>query len=774
MSANNEVVQEHLWERIADAVAELGGRATRHEVWEHLKKNIPDINFSTVTAQLNSLSVNSPGRTSYHPGKHPRRTDSGNRYDRLFKVGRGTGTYYVPYNPSEHGVWEIYADPSASSTNKTSIRQIGEIAFTAQSAIEYLESRYPPSDSGTSHISAFRNSRGRELAFDPGKDPLRKTVLQVFVDASPDGFQLDEITEYPADKARNHHLAAHAPSLAVGNRAFAVRIDSLDALRRLADWYDAKTPDQNTPTQYIEESTMPKPTTMPQPTNKILFGPPGTGKTYRTIDEALRILDPEFLNANSDAGKRALLKQRFEELKKEGRVRFVTFHQSFSYEDFVEGIRASTDEVSKQLTYKIESGIFKEICEAAGRRTIGDLPASFDVQGRRIWKISLGEASSEGHVFDECMEKKIALLGFGHGVDLSGVTSREDINERLTKVLGAERVEKGDVIQLETFLLKVKKGDLLVATQGNHRFRAIGEVVGDYEFLDREDDGHYVQARRVRWIQYQPSRPHIELMDKNFMQRTIYELRPGSINLEKLRSLIASKASESTDAKPHVLIIDEINRGSVSRIFGELITLIEPSKRLGADEALSVTLPYSKDDFFVPSNVHLIGTMNTADRSLATIDIALRRRFEFEELLPDPEQLKDVRIEGIPLNVLLSTINRRIEVLLGRDFMIGHAYFMPVKAQPTMEALAEVFRRKVIPLLQEYFFEDWTKIAQVLNDHRPAKPKELRFLRESEGDVLELFGEGIDLPGVSRRWTINPNAFEQPEAYQWIIGPREG
>ena len=171
--------------------------------------------------------------------------------------------------------------------------------------------------------------------------------------------------------------------------------------------------------------------------------------------------------------------------------------------------------------------------------------------------------------------------------------------------------------------------------------------------------------------------------------------------------------SKDKQAKPYVLIIDEINRGNVSQIFGELITLIEDDKRLGKDEALEVTLPYSKTPFGVPSNVYIIGTMNTADRSVEALDTALRRRFSFVEMPPQYEGLSqlEVEIEGFTLKRILQTINNRIEVLLNKDNLIGHSYFLSVKDAGDLKA---VFQNKIMPLLQEYFFGDYGKIGMVL------------------------------------------------------------
>ena len=203
----------------------------------------------------------------------------------------------------------------------------------------------------------------------------------------------------------------------------------------------------------------------------------------------------------------------------------------------------------------------------------------------------------------------------------------------------------------------------------------------------------------------------------------------------------------------YAIFIDEINRGNISKIFGELITLIEPSKRLGADDEIMVELPYSKEKFGVPSNLYIIGTMNTADRSIALMDTALRRRFEFVEMMPEYDTLNETIIEGINVGEMLKTINERIEYLYDRDHTIGHAYFINVS---DLKTLANVFKNKILPLLQEYFYDDWEKIRLVLGDSQ--------FIKEKK-PANALFKSGTDYINDKILYEIDKEAFYDKQNY---------
>lgn len=645
--------------------------------------------------------------------------------------------------------------------------------LTTEQAYEFLlvSERFKPTKSPTDKMAGFESEAGLQLAL-----VLENKAPTIFLSDGPwrdlVSEKLTKITLYDKSKPRNSNLAANASTLAEGNVAVSVQVPTEAALIVLCEAYDA--PEFLDIPNALLESNLSMTTI---PLNQILYGPPGTGKTYRTIDEAVKILDGDFFRTHVD--NRAVLKGRFDELTNDGHIRFVTFHQSFSYEDFVEGLRANNDGDGR-LRYEVVDGVFKALCDSAAARVTKQAEGPIDLSGRRIWKMSLGNTNGrDAYIYDECIDQGYALLGYGGDVDFSGCKTRDDVLQRFREKDPAVKDGDYEVTAVSTFLLRVKVGDLLVVTDGLTKFRAIGQVTGDYSCVIRSEGDGYGQRRQMKWLRvYSPSLAHEQLMNNQFSQATIYEVRPHAINMAKLGDLLGSEGSAQPGnarngvdvagvGTPKVLIIDEINRGNISRIFGELITLIEASKRSGRPEALEATLPYSKKPFSVPENLYLIGTMNTTDRSLAGLDIALRRRFSFIELPPQPELLKGVSVGGVDLQEMLETINERIEILLDRDHRLGHAYFMSLTSSSEFSALAGIFRQQILPLLQEYFFEDWARISWVLNDHRKTN-KEHRFIDRPQNKVSELFGNVGDARLQDNRWLINEKAFKLPESYQGI------
>ena len=633
--------------------------------------------------------------------------------------------------------------------------------------------RFAPVKPPTERMAGFRlrNDRQIALALD-NKTPTFYLSTGAWIGTV--SASLSSIVEYAPDKSRSSNITANAPALAIGNAVVKVTVPSLAALVQLCDAYEGTEPSSSADLRVVG----PQPVHSDHiPLNQILYGPPGTGKTYRTIQEALRIVAPGFLQAHSQD--RPAQKRKFDELVRAEHVRFITFHQSFSYEDFVEGIRPVPDE-SGQLKYEPVDGLFKLMCDTAQVQVTKQSEVPPSPEKRTIWKMSLGntQLEDESDIYEECITNGYALLGYGSSIDFNGCQSAEDVQKRYKAAGSSVAVSDYAVKSVLLFVQKMNVGDLVVVTDGNFKFRAIGQVTGSYEYAPRQDTSEgFAQKRKVKWLRvYKPSLPYSRILKKQFVQRTLYELRPGTLDQEKFKDLLAgadagegAAESERGSPTPKVLIIDEINRGNVSRIFGELITLLEESKRKGQPEALEVVLPYSGDTFSIPDNVYLIGTMNSTDRSLTGLDIALRRRFSFVELPPQPELLDEMVLEGIGIGDLLRAINERVEVLLDREHRIGHAYFLPLKSSPTLDVLASIFRRQILPLLQEYFFEDWSRIRLVLNDHRKPDAHH-RFIERPGRTVEEIFGAGHEIQVADDRWILNENAFKFAASYLGTIG----
>jgi len=431
--------------------------------------------------------------------------------------------------------------------------------------------------------------------------------------------------------------------------------------------------------------------------NQILYGPPGTGKTYSVIQKALGIIalkDEELREFLENNPSREEIKEKFEEYKSKGQIEFITFHQSFSYEEFVEGLKPDLE--SEDIKYKIEDGIFKSICNRANENYENSLREEiFDFD--KLLNDFIDEVERHtAYSIDDNLLIKVIKNSNGDFISFE-LGGRVKSNQRLTR----------DVI----------KRDLYNFIQGE--IKSYDDIKPTYESKNIRHGNAPYYFRLYKKIK--------EFYEKN-----------------KSRYF-----SSRENLKNHILIIDEINRGNISKIFGELITLIEEDKRLGNSEEIKVKLPYSKEPFGVPKNLYIIGTMNTADRSIALMDTALRRRFEFVEMLPRYDNLpKD--IDGINIAEMLKAMNERIEYLYDRDHTIGHAYFINIE---TFEELKDVFKNKIIPLLAEYFYDEWEKIRLVLNDNGFIKEKEFKYIGNVETDEEKIVYE------------IDNNAFEEIENY---------
>ena len=516
--------------------------------------------------------------------------------------------------------------------------------------------------------------------------------------------------------------------------------------------------------------------------NRILYGPPGTGKTYCTTELAVQCVAPDWYESlSNDKFKRQKIKDKYDELTAKGRVAFTTFHQSFSYEDFVEGIRpvvVEGNDNNSNISYEVVDGVFKQLCTNAITTEQTGSTQTVNIEGKNIWKLSLGNTniSDENEIFNECIDNNYVLLGWGDDIDFSNCSNRREV---VAKIEQSHNISLADdpsnykATAVNIFKNAVSIGDLVIISNGNHKFRAIAEITDDYEFLDTKERYGFQQLRKVKWLRiYSPSLPKERLFDKSLSQMAIYQLRDTTIDREKLKHLLTPEPTTNSRELPHLIIIDEINRGNISRIFGELITLLEPDKRKGGTDAREVILPYSKLPFSVPSNLYILGTMNTADKSLAQLDLALRRRFDFVELLPQPKLLDGIKVHGIAVSKILTVMNQRIEVLLDREHVIGHSYFWSLKDLDSDDEreieLGNIFKRRIIPLLQEYFFSDWERIGWVLND--PSKHTSEQFVqtREITPTVSELFHSSIT--GLNdRRYHINKTAFNNPESYKKIL-----
>lgn len=487
--------------------------------------------------------------------------------------------------------------------------------------------------------------------------------------------------------------------------------------------------------------------------NTILYGPPGTGKTYNTVIYAVAIIEDKSLEKIKAEPYDDVI-ERYNTYKAEGLIEFTTFHQSYSYEEFIEGIKPRMDQVDGEdsdLEYEISSGLFKSFCEKASqpiaRETREDLGLN---ASPTVWKVSLN-GTGINPIRSECLENGHIRIGWdGYGPSLTDETEYKD---------------KGRIV-LNAFINRMKVGDIVLSCFSATTIDAIGVVTGEYEWHDE-----YAEMKRQRNVKWLVKDIREDITDLNGTTMTLASVYKLNISVADVMSIVLKQSTRSSTVKSgsnnYVFIIDEINRGNISKVFGELITLIEPSKRLGKMEGMTVKLPYSGKLFGVPDNVYLIGTMNTADRSIATIDTALRRRFQFKEMTPDPSVLNGISVEDISIKDMLERMNRKISILYDREHTIGHGYFIPLKEDSSIEVLASIFKNNIIPLLQEYFYDDYEKIRLVLGDN--TKDDEIeQFIVARVVNYDELFGTtdvGLD---DTVFYQINPEAFDNIDAYRSI------
>ena len=436
--------------------------------------------------------------------------------------------------------------------------------------------------------------------------------------------------------------------------------------------------------------------------NIVLYGAPGTGKTYDVPELAVRLCDPAFMAAEPS---REEIVSRYNQLKTEKRIAFTTFHQSLDYEDWIEGLRPVVNE-NNQVTYEIESGIFKKLCEEAERPVVKDKQVGI-ADNAVVWKVSLA-GTGDNDVRRECMENSHIRIGWdGYGPVISDETDWSVYNGEGKQILDA-------------YINKMKIGDIVMSCYSSQTIDAIGVVVGDYEFEDKFPN--YKRVRRVNWLVKNINENIVEMNDgKTMTLGTVYRL--NSITLDNVKSILekynTSSKMEEND-KAYVMVIDELNRGNVSKVFGELITLLEADKRKGRINAESVVLPYSKKGFHIPNNVYLIATMNTADRSLGSLDYAIRRRFAFiaekpfgldvkgfdEDLFEKVSSLfvknfDDYKESGWDPTMKLESADTLSEEYKPEDVWIGHSYFL-MQDEEGEDNTSNRLLYEIIPLLEEY------------------------------------------------------------------------
>lgn len=415
------------------------------------------------------------------------------------------------------------------------------------------------------------------------------------------------------------------------------------------------------------------------PLNQILYGPPGTGKTYNTIIKAMEIINKTKYESVSEQ-EYYKLKEEFEKLREKGQIAFITFHQSYSYEEFVEGIKPSINDNDENVDvkYGYNVGIFKEIANNALFECLN------------ITK----EQKQQDIEFDNILEQ--FKIKYPNGTDLNTIEkSNFKIVDYIQNSIRIQPKSGSNIYSISFMPLKeMYEKDKIknIKTPSELGKKMKGRFSGLTSY-------YFSVLKEIRKFD------GIKITENDYTTNNnvkIEEYYSGKLELKKEGNL------------PHILIIDEINRGNISKIFGELITLIEQDKRIGNGHQLKTILPYTKNIFGVPNNLYIIGTMNTSDRSIASVDIALRRRFKFIEIPPKKELVTAINIKGTNFQDIFEALNEKITILLDCDHQIGHSYFMRDRVGDNIQVLKDIWFDEILPLLNEYFYNDWEKLQVLL------------------------------------------------------------
>ena len=504
--------------------------------------------------------------------------------------------------------------------------------------------------------------------------------------------------------------------------------------------------------------------------NTIFYGPPGTGKTYLTSRRAVQLIEnlsDSELQKQYPTDQRSKLKAQFNEYQQQGRIAVLTFHPSFAYEDFVEGIKPFKNE-RNDLYYDVVDGVFKQMSyNAAYALHLAQQQRALDALSNQSQKSSESSMSlrpfdalyfefvdylkrvmqegSEEITFETRTGKSYQLVNINQNNTLAFQTSAGGKTYSVTKQSLAKMY--GTFLDIEAInqLSDVGKGNTSVMWAAFHRLKAFEAT--RYRIYNSLLSNHQLSGNSVSAVQYQQMKQAVQQLDYGQLSPTDYQ-----------------------QAGNFVIIIDEINRGNPASIFGELISLIEEDKRAGKTEALQTLLPYSRETFRVPPNLFLIGTMNTADQSVDTLDLAFRRRFTFQAIRSNTDLLQPsvtISVESsentskdnlaqvaepnsnysqkIYLDKLLQAMNERLLWLRGEDYEIGHAYFLPVlDANNPLDTFRKAMYQRIIPLLEEYFFDDWEKRIAILGNS---------FVEELSGEHLPMRETSVfSLPEKRYRW----------------------